>query len=119
MNRIDNSEFLLYIEPRREDKSDNPINDEITEVMKLALSEAKIGTANYSAIRKDAHFSSGGWRGIHTCDCGERSDNHDYLLKNGMIVNSLCVFYLQYYRSSIPISEMDKVMGLVSFYQNK
>lgn len=118
MDRIDNSRFLLYIEPKKEEKRETPVNDEITEIMERAFSEAQSGAANYSRIGEPEHFSNGGWRGWHTCDCGETSTGHDYLLKNGMITNSLCVFYLQYYRNSIPKSEMNKVMELVSFYKN-
>jgi len=116
MNRIDNSKFLIYIEPRKEEKLETPINDEIVEIMKIAFSESEIGAANYSHIGDKEVFTTGGWKGWHTCDCGEQSTGHDYLLKNGMITNSLCVFYLQYYRNSIPKSEMDKVMKLVLFY---
>jgi len=37
MNRIDNSRFLLYIEPKKEEKLDIPINDEITKIIKSYL----------------------------------------------------------------------------------
>ena len=119
MNRIDNSKFLLYIEPKKERKSKTPLNDEITEIMKLAFSEAQHGVANYSSNNVSEVFRNGGWRGWHTTDCGEHSTGHDYLLKNGMITNSLCVFYLQYYRESIPKSEMEKIINLVSFYKKQ
>ena len=120
MHRIDNSRFLLYIEPCSEAKSLTPVNDEITQIMELALSEAVSGVASYSKMNIPEWFEKGnGWRGSHCSDCGERSDNQDYLLKNGMITNSLCVFYLQYYRDSIPESEMNKVKELVEFYKSQ
>jgi hypothetical protein len=65
MNRIDNSRFLLYIEPKKESKSETPINDEITEIMKVAFSESKSGAANYSRIGELEQFSNDGWRGWH------------------------------------------------------
>ena len=120
MHREDNSRFLLYIEPMKEDKSENPVNDEITEIMELALSEAESGAASYSSLDTVEYFRSGhAYRGIHHTDCGEKSANRDYLLKNGMITNSLCSFYLKYYRNVIPVTEMNKVTNLVKFYKNK
>ena len=118
MHREDNSRFLLYIEPKKEDKSEFPINDEITEIMDLALSEAESGTASYSSLDTVEYFRSGyGYRGTHHSDCGEKSSNKDYLLKNGMITNSLCSFYLKYYRNVIPVTEMNKVNQLVKYYK--
>ena len=118
MHRIDSSRFLLYIEPSKEEKSETPINDEIVDIMQQALSEATSGTSNYSKVNDPEFFNSkSGFKGRHTTDCGEFSDNKDYLLKNGMITNSLCVFYLQWYRNSIPPSEMDKVNDLIKFYR--
>ncbi len=117
MNRIDNSRFLLFIEPSEIEKSKTPVNDELTKTMQLALNEATEGISNYSEMNKKETFRYGpGYKGFHTTDCGKLSNNHDYLLKNGMITNSLAVFYLQYYRNSIPESEMNKVKELVSFY---
>lgn len=117
MNRIDQSKFLLFIEPKREDKLENPINDELTKMMKMALEKSQEGTSNYSNINSPATFREGsGFKGTHLTDCGERSSNNDYLLENGMITNSLAPFYLEWYRYSIPESEMDKVNELYQFY---
>lgn len=113
MHRIDNSKYLLYIEPKKEDKSENPTVDDITKKVELLLSQSKKGAARYSNLESEGEFEEGNaWRGIHGTECGERSDNKDYLLPNGMITNSLCVFYLKYYRSSIPETEMLKVKQL-------
>lgn len=117
MNRIDNSKFLLFIEPNKKEKLKIPVNDTTTEIMKIAMEEASIGIANYSDIGvKETFRNCSGYKGFHTTSCGINSNNHDYLLANGMITNSLCVFYLQYYRNSIPKSEMSKVEELISFY---
>lgn len=113
MHRIDNSRFLLYIEPKAEQKRETPLNDEITKTVEMCFNKAKSGTADYRNIESNGNFrENGGWKGWHTVDCGERSNGHDYLLGNGMITNSLCVFYLRYYRDVIPESEMDKVRDL-------
>jgi hypothetical protein len=120
MHREDNTKFLLYIEPKAKDKLDQPIDDDLTNLMEMALSKAKKGSANYSQAGSEARFSPGGaWRGSHQTECGERSNNCDYLLENGMVTNSLAPFYLRWYRYSIPESEMKKVYELKRFYENK
>ena len=119
MHRIDNSKYLLYIEPNKRNKSDEPIIDNLTEKMELLLNLSKTGTANYNNMRCSGEFRPGNlYRGVHTTDCGEDSTNADYLLPNGMITNSLCVFYFKYYRSSIPESEMKKVLELYQWALN-
>jgi len=116
MHRNDTSKFLLYIEPKKEEKLRDPINDELTKLMELAFSKAKRGSANYSDIKEPEKFTNDGWRGWHETDCGEDSDNHDYFLENGMIVNSLCVFYVQKYRHSIHENDWNKLVELGKFY---
>ncbi len=118
MHRIDNSKFLLFIEPKKEEKLQNPVKDELTELMKYALGRAKTGTSNYSNLGANPFFSIGsGFKGTHVTSCGQRSSNVDFLLENGMITNSLAVYYLEYYRNSIPDSEMKKVLELKNFYK--
>ena len=97
-----------------------PLDDEISSFMELAILEAKRGVANYSNMGSPEIFYEGsGYRGFHTTECGEDSDNLDYQLKNGMITNSLAPFYLRFYRNSIPDSEMLKVNELINFYKDK
>lgn len=118
MHRVDDSKFLLYLEFPKELKNEYPIQDEITEIMQQALDEAVEGTANYSNLdEKEQHNTNYAYKGFHSTDCGKHSTNVDYLLKNGMITNSLCVYYLKYYRDSIPLSEMKKVIELVKYYK--
>ncbi|MDB4583444.1 hypothetical protein N9164_09850 [Draconibacterium sp.] len=119
MHRTDNSRFLLYIEPTADNKQINPINDELTRVMEFALQNSKKGLAKYSDLESKGEFqhTKKVWRGVHYTNCGEHSSSQDYLLENGMITNSLSVFYLQYYRKSIPKSEMNKVIRLYLFYK--
>ena len=120
MHREDNSKYLLYIEPPAQDKLQKPINDELTQLMEMALSKSTQGAANYSNLGDSGSFRKGsGFKGRHQTECGERSSNMDYLLENGMITNSLAPFYLKWYRYSIPETEMRKVLQLKEFYERK
>jgi hypothetical protein len=106
MHREDNSKYLLYIEPSVVDKLKEPINDDLVQMMEMALSKAQSGTVNYSKLedlgdgwdwsyngqtRRVQSFrpGNGGYKGRYRTECGERSSNQDYLLENGMITNSL------------------------------
>ena len=117
MNRDDKSKFLLYIEPKKEEKSKEPVIDNITNVLTFALSKAKKGAGNYSNRIGVEDFYDTNWRGSHKTECGAPSDNHDYLLENGMITNSLAPFYAMWYRNSIKKNDMDKIEKLVDFYK--
>lgn len=99
-----NPKYLLYMEPKASEKLEDPIDDELTKLMEMALSKRKIILS---------------YKGRHTTECGEMSTCHDYLLENGMITNSLAAFYLKWYRFSIPENEMKKVLELQDFYKRK
>jgi len=132
MHRDDKSKYLLYIEPKKEDKLENPIDDYLTKLMEMALSKSEEGTANYSNLddmgdgydwtykdkthRIPSHKKGSGYKGHHRTECGQGSSNKDYLLENGMITNSLAPFYLRWYRYSIPESDMIKLKELANFY---
>ena len=117
MHRNDKSKYLLYIEPKKEEKLTYPINDELTSLMELALSKAEEGSANYSDIESNGNFRVGsGYRGSHRTEDGKSSDNHDYLLENGLITNSLCVYYVKWYRNSIHDNDWMKLKSLADFY---
>lgn len=118
MHRIDNSMYLLYLEPKKEEKSTEPLNDHYTLVMERALEHAIKGASRYSKLDDHNTFMlDNAFRGTHETDCGERSTNRDYLLQTGHITNSLAVFYLRWYRNSIPQSEMEKVKKIVDAYR--
>ncbi len=135
MHREDNSKYLLYIEPSAYDKLKEPVNDELVELMEMALSKSKSGAAQYSKIedtgdgydwthngqtrRVPSFRENSMYKGRHRTDCGESSTNCDYLLENGMITNSLAPFYLKWYRYSIPETEMNKILKLQKFYGEK
>lgn len=132
MNRDDKSKYLLYIEPKKEEKLKEPINDELTELMEMALSKAKKGASHYSDINDDgveykltwnnksimvpSFHANTAYKGFHGTECGEVSTNYDYQLENGMITNSLATFYLSWYRNSIPDNDILKIKELSKFY---
>lgn len=109
MHRNDKSRFLLYMEPNKEEKLKDPINDELSKLVELAFDNAIPGASNYSDIGETEFFYDSGWRGWHTTDCGEESDCNDYFLENGMIVNSLFVFYVKWYRNSIHEKRLEQI----------
>lgn len=118
MHRIDDSKFLLYIEPKKEDKSKLPVEDFITELMDYGFSNAVKGIADYSNLESKGVFNEGAsYKGFHATDCGDWSSNNDYLLPNGLITNSLCSFYVRYYRDVIPESELLKIKTLLPYYE--
>lgn len=120
MHRNDNSKYLLYIEPKASEKLQKPIEDELTQLMEMALSKSKRGGANYSDLEDPGNsFQEGSaWRGTHRTECGQGSSNCDFLLENGMITNSLAPFYLKWYRYSIPENDMKKIEELQKYYSN-
>jgi hypothetical protein len=116
MHREDNSRFLLYIEPDKSLKNETPTYDAITSALEDMLMVAKKGTANYDDLNGEPKFREGsGWKGVHTTDSGQSSTSYDYLLPNGMITNSLCVYYAAYYWGSIPKTEVEKLNDLVQW----
>jgi hypothetical protein len=118
MHRIDESMYLLYIEPKKEEKSAEPVDDVYTIIMERAIECAVIGASRYSNVNDHNTFMpDSGFRGCHNTDCGERSTCRDYLLATGHITNSLAPFYLRWYRNSIPQSEMEKVKKVVNAYK--
>jgi hypothetical protein len=117
MHRNDTSKFLLYIEPKKEEKLLYPVEDDITKLIEMAFSKSDPGSANYSDTSENEKFREGsGWRGFHVSDCGEVGGCHDYRLQNGMIVNSLCVFYVRWYRNSIHENDWNKLKMLGDYY---
>lgn len=139
MHRNDNSIFLLYIEPKKEEKLSTPINDELTQLLEMALLRAEKGAADYQnkmdnnpvvkmslknhnrekmlELQKNGYFSKNVmYRGFHQTDCGKLSSCCDYRLENGMITNSLAPFYLRWYRNSISENDMNKILKLKKFY---
>lgn len=115
MHREDTSNYLLYIEPQKEEKLFEPIEDEWTELMETVFNrnDTIIGVSGYSNLTdNESFYEGGGFRGWHTTNCGMMSDNYDHKLFNGMITNSLCSFYLKYYRNSISANEWIKLNKL-------
>lgn len=93
--------YFMMIEPDKIGKPSNcPIEDELTEKVEFIFSNCKPTTS---------------YRGWHTTNCGKMSDNKDWQLPNGMITNSLCCYYIKYYRPFIPETEIMKIESI--FYE--
>lgn len=98
--------MLLFIEPQNQ-KSDTPLIDELTKKMSAAFKGYTTGSGFEGQFMEDA-----GTMGWHTCVCGAKSTNVDYLLPSGFITNSLCVHYLAWHRGEVLQSELDKLATL-------
>ena len=78
----------------------------------------KIGKSNFKepGVPEPIFKVGNKHRGTHkTCD-GIISDQYDYQLKNGLITNCLCVYYLMWYRLAICKQDWDKIKDLQRFY---
>jgi hypothetical protein len=97
---IDTSDkYLLMIEPDKDGKpSEEPIEDELTRKVDFIFTRSSPSSYLY--------------RGFHTTECGRRSDNKDWILPNGVIMNNLCFYYIRFYRPYIPAIEIEKIERL-------
>ena len=59
MHRNDKSKYLLYIEPSKEEKLKEPINDELTELIEMAMNKSQEGISMYSDEDDDGSFRKG------------------------------------------------------------
>lgn len=88
---------LLFIEPGLP-PSPQPVLDDVTRRMAAHLRAAQCGDVSY--------------RGTHTCACGARSDNTDYVVDRRFTTNSLAVHYLAHHRAEVPADELADVLSL-------
>lgn len=112
MIQLDDKHFMM-IEPGSvsRDVAQDPEAREA--IKKLAKSEAINDEMTSMAIRVMARavIKPGyAYKGFHICSCGELSDNHDWVMPDGRITNSLVVHYVQCHRSEIPRSEIAKLL---------
>lgn len=122
-----NIEFLLFINPRIEQKSKQPIDDVYVEAMAWALSLAEKGTTNLGRLfypfypsSLSVSFQAGScYRGFHEACDGECSTSFDYLLQipENYVVNSLSVHYLRWFRDAIPQEEWVKLDNVKAHYE--
>jgi hypothetical protein len=120
MHREDDSKYLLFIEPKIEQKSKEPIDDQWTQMLSAECANAILGTSSYNDINDTGSFTPGNkYDGVHTTDCGEVGLNQDLLLSNGMITHSLAVFYIRWYRDAIPAGEWKKLKHLAQAHEAK
>ena len=113
----ENPYALLYIEPNPKYRNENPITDELYNIVMDALEESTKGIWYYDELDStlDNFMLDDSWRGTHRVDEFASSSNRDYLLKCGLVTNSCAGYYLQYYRNQIPDSEIQKLKKLVEF----
>jgi len=95
---INNQQAILFIEPKNSATSPQPLIDSLTRKM----------TAAFRQRRGDKDVMNG----FHICACGVCSDSSLHFLPNGQETNSLCIHYLAYHRSEVPIEELAKVEQL-------
>jgi hypothetical protein len=88
---------LLFIEPALP-PSPQPLVDGATRRMAAHLRGAERGDSGY--------------RGIHTCSCGARSDNTDHVVAGRFTTNSLAAHYLAHHRAEVPADELVDVLSL-------
>lgn len=111
------SRFFLFIEPTPEQKNHTAINDEYTSLLRMALTEAKLGKSNFKESVLIPDFKEGfKHRGTHNGPDGIKSSQQEYLLKNGLVTNSLCIHYLLFYRLAIQNYDWEKMKELQRFY---
>ena len=118
MHRTDTSNYFLFIEPDASQKSAQPVQDELTASVQAAFDSSTMGTSRYNDLDDvpgTFRPKAGTYRGFHIAQDGAISDTSDYLLPNGFITNSLCVHYVQYYRQSLPTTELTKLQALHDF----
>ena len=111
--RIIDSKVILYFEPKN-NKSTEPIIDELTIKMFNALNNAFKNTAETAGIiGRNNKFQKGiSTMGTHECVCGVHSHACDYLLEGGYMTNSLCVHYLAYHRDEVTQDDINKINDL-------
>lgn len=126
---LENRSFLLFIEPAG--KCHEPIIDQYTKKITGAFRSAKTGSSNYGNVARgresDAFFKedSGGWRGIHICECGASSSNEEYAMptlddasrvndQQIALTNSLCIHYVACHRDAVPVEMLERIMLLVA-----
>lgn len=91
-------QYLLQIEPDKDSEpSTEPVDDDITDAVKYILSCAGEGPM---------------YRGFHVTKCGKASGCCDLILPNGMVTNSLALYYIRYYRHAIPEEEFKKISAI-------
>lgn len=92
--------YLLMIEPDKiTEIANSPIEDELTSKIEFIFS--KCIPSSYC------------FKGIHVTECKMTSDNRDWILPvDNIITNSLCIYYVKFYRHAIPQSEINKINKL-------
>lgn len=86
------NQYLMMIEPTEIGML--PVNDDLTRLARSVFASATFKRS---------------FRGQHTCICGKRSDNKQWVLPDGRITNSLLEHYVACHRLEIPEFELEKL----------
>jgi hypothetical protein len=111
---INDDIHLLFIEPKKEERSLEPINDQFTAMMEYYIRNSPKGIMTSIGFGENAYY-----RGMHTTDCGERSSSTNYYIEKLYITNSLAPFYLKWYRNSISENDWNKINILYNIWTKK
>ena len=115
MELLNVKNVLLFIEPKVDEKLEEPVEDGLSDILETLISNAKTGVIGLIENEEANFVENLMTKGIHVTECGEASSNVDYLLPNGMITNRLAPYYLKWYRNSISENEMNKVYDLLKY----
>lgn len=106
---------LLFIEPKN-NKSEEPINDEYTNFIEKLLDNAMNDKSKMGVVTPKSFVKGMRTLGVHTCCCKECSHSCDYEIYDGFYTNSLATHYLRWHRNEVPQEELDKIMLLMNLY---
>ncbi|AYV76130.1 MAG: hypothetical protein Terrestrivirus4_178 [Terrestrivirus sp.] len=105
---------LLFIEPKN-DKSVEPVDDELTLFVEKLLNDAIANKSKtMGVVMNDGSWYDGvSTKGWHVCRCKQTSSPHDYEIYKGFYTNSLAAHYLRFHRNDVPEVELNKVRLLM------
>jgi hypothetical protein len=110
---------LLFIEPKT-DKSNEPVDDEMTLFIEKLLNDAIANKSKTMGVvlQNGSWYEGVSTKGWHTCRCKQTSSPHNYEIYKGIYTNSLAAHYLRSHRNEIPEVELHKVRNLMQKVSN-
>lgn len=99
---------LLYIRDCKSNEKCHEEYDEKLDKFQKLFDNAQSGGGSYHQTANHSFRLGAGFRGWHTCSCGQKSTTKDYLLENKYYTNSLWRHYFEKHFGDIPKEELDK-----------
>jgi hypothetical protein len=97
---------LLFIEPQLA-ASEMPLIDSITKKMVAAFRKRSTETG---LLYKGKFIKDLCTMGCHTCSCRKASsDSCDFILPNGVVINSLAIHYIAHHRQEVPLDAIELI----------